>query len=168
MKISRVSTLKADMPLREPYTIAYETISSATNIFLKLETDRGFTGFGCAAPDLAVTGETPEEAIRMLEGAATEALLRSDPLRPAMILERLEGSRESHPSALAAVDMALHDLLGKACSLPLWRILGGFRDRIRTSITIGILPVGETVERAREYAAQGFRSLKIKGGLRVE
>jgi L-alanine-DL-glutamate epimerase-like enolase superfamily enzyme len=168
MKIKSLSCLTVNMPLREPYTIAYETITSATNIFLRLDTNKGITGFGCAAPDLAVTGETPESVVQILQGTVSEALGNADPLRTAMLLERLESLRESHPSALAAVDMALHDILGKACGLPLWRILGGFRDRIRTSVTIGILPVNETVQRARAFAADGFRALKIKGGLDVD
>jgi L-alanine-DL-glutamate epimerase-like enolase superfamily enzyme len=168
MKIKSLSTVSVVMPLREPYAIAYETISSTTNVFLRIDTDRGITGFGCAAPDLAVTGETPESVRRMLEGPAAEAAKNADPLRTVMILERLKSLKESHPSALAAVDMALFDILGKACGLPLWRILGGFRDRIRTSITIGILSVEETVDRALAFTAQGFRSLKIKGGKDVD
>jgi L-alanine-DL-glutamate epimerase-like enolase superfamily enzyme len=44
-------------------------------------------------------------------------------------------------------------------------LLGGYRSRIQTSITIGIASVKETVERAKERAQQGFRILKLKGGL---
>ena len=66
---------------------------------------------------------------------------------------------------MAAVDMALTDLMGKVAGLPAWKLLGGFRDRIKTSITIGILPVKETVERANAFKPPwGFRALNSKAG----
>jgi L-alanine-DL-glutamate epimerase-like enolase superfamily enzyme len=48
--------------------------------------------------------------------------------------------------------------------LPVWKLLGGFRDSIRTSVTIGILPLDETLAAARRWRRRGFTCLKIKGG----
>lgn len=168
MKITAVEAWAASMRLKEPYTIAYETIEQATNVYLRLETTNKISGFGCAAPDLQITGETPESVLQAMSNIVHPSIIGSDPLRSAMLLERLSPLLGSQSSALAAVDMALHDILGKACGLPLWKLLGGFRDRIKTSITIGILPAMETVARARDFVAQGFKSLKIKGGRDVD
>jgi len=164
MRIRRVEAWPVAMPLLEPYTIAYETVSAVTNVFVRVETDRRLVGYGCAAPDLAVTGETSDGALREFRDVVDPALRGSDALRHTRLMERLRDPLQKSPSVLAAVDMALYDLLGKAASLPVWKLLGGFRDRIRTSVTIGILPPELTVERARHWTGQGFRSLKLKGG----
>jgi L-alanine-DL-glutamate epimerase-like enolase superfamily enzyme len=168
MKIRNIEFWPVNMKLSEPYTIAYETIEKTTNIFLCITTDKGINGFGCAAPDLQITGETPEGVFQSMKDIVSPALKGSDPLRTAMLLERLTPALQSQPSALAAVDMALHDILGKACGLPLWKVLGGFRDRIKTSVTIGILPEKETVNAAVNRVSQGFRCLKLKGGIDAE
>ena len=168
MKITSVQAWPVEMALEEPYSIAYETVSSATNVFLRLETSSGLVGCGCAAPDLEVTGETGDTVVQALTGIAEPALLGEDPLRISMLLELLRPTLRIHSSAFAAVDMALHDLMGRAAGLPLWRLLGGYRDRIETSVTIGILPLSETVNRAHSWGRRGFRCIKLKGGLDVE
>jgi L-alanine-DL-glutamate epimerase-like enolase superfamily enzyme len=155
------------MKLAKPYTIAYETVDKAVNIFLRIETNEGIHGFGCAAPDLAVTGETPEQTLDTAKNLIAPAIKGSDPLRSALILTRLKKEIPQQPSALAMVDIALYDVLGKVARLPVWKLLGGFRDRMKTSITIGIMTEDETVRQAREYVLQGFRSIKIKGGNNV-
>ncbi len=167
MRIRRVETWVEAFELREPYVIAYEKLERVENVFVRLETER-LTGCGCAAPDLEVTGETAATVKGALAEVAEPVLVGSDPLNRARVLAELEALLVGHPSALAAVDLALHDLLGKAAELPLWKLLGGYRDRIETSITIGILPLEETVRAARERAEEGFRHLKLKGGLDVE
>ena len=168
MKITEIQAWQVSMRLSEPYSIAYEAIDSATNVFLRIETNSDTVGYGCAAPDEMVTGETPERVLQTITDVAGPAIKGSDPLRPAMLFERLRPSMQSHPAAMAAVDMALWDILGKRSNLPLWRLLGGFRDHIKTSVTIGILPEKETTERARQLVAVGFKSLKLKGGIDVD
>lgn len=165
MKITRVDTWAVTMKLSEPYTIAYETVDTTTNIFLSLETNQEIVGYGCAAPDELITGETAVTVLSAINEIAAPQLKGTDPLRLAKRLEPLKESLKSHPSVLAAIDMALHDIMGKKAHLPLWKMLGGYRDRIKTSVTIGIVPVEETVKQAREWVAKGFKCLKIKGGL---
>jgi L-alanine-DL-glutamate epimerase-like enolase superfamily enzyme len=135
-------------------------------VFLRIETDKGITGYGCAAPDLEITGETYETVLRDGREVIIPLLKGSDPLRIAFQMERLRKVKTCPPgpSAMAMVDMALYDLLGKTAGLQVYRILGGFRKSLKTSITIGILPVDETVQKAVEFIRRGFKCLKIKGG----
>jgi L-alanine-DL-glutamate epimerase-like enolase superfamily enzyme len=167
MKITGVECWPVTMRLSEPYTIAYERVESTTNIFLRVDTNIGIPGFGCAAPDEGVTGETADGTLRNLCEIAAPLLKGCDPLRYAMLLDRLEKALPDAPSSRAAVDMALFDILGKAAGFPLCRLLGGFRDRIKTAVTIGILSLGDAVRRARDYVEQGFTCLKMKGGMDV-
>jgi L-alanine-DL-glutamate epimerase-like enolase superfamily enzyme len=168
MKITRMEAWPVTMDLAEPYTIAYETVAATTNVFLRLETSSGILAYGCAAPDREVTGETHEQVLDACSQVIIPALKGSDPLRPIMLMERIRRPLKGQPSALAMVDMALFDLLGKVAGLPLFRLLGGYRDRIRTSVTIGVMPVTETVAKALEFVKQGFKALKIKGGVDVD
>lgn len=167
MRITRLEAEPLEMRLTEPYSIAYESIDSAFNVFLQLETDEGFIGLGCAAPDPAITGETAEMVLDGIRNTVEPLLKGADPLRISLVNEQLSEEIPGRPSVRAAVDMALRDILGKKAGLPLWRLLGGFRDRILTSITIGILPADETVKTARARVTEGFRCLKIKGGSEV-
>jgi L-alanine-DL-glutamate epimerase-like enolase superfamily enzyme len=164
MHITRLEAWPVTLKLTEPYTIAYDTVTSAENVFVRLHTAGPLVGHGCAAPDPAVTGETPAGVLAALEqGAGVVAGL--DPTRPAYVLERVRAALGAQPGPLAALDMALWDLLGRAAGLPLWKLLGGARQRIRTSVTIGILDESETLRQARRWLAAGFTSLKLKGGL---
>ena len=61
MKITQITYEQTDLTLSVPYTIAYESVSKSVNFILKLETDTRLVGYGCASPDLEVTGETEED-----------------------------------------------------------------------------------------------------------
>jgi L-alanine-DL-glutamate epimerase-like enolase superfamily enzyme len=168
MKIIRVVAWPVIMPLAEPYQTASETVEEARNVFLTIVTDGPHVGHGCAAPDEVITGETIDSVLAAVETVVDPALRDHDPLRVAAIIEQLKSSLSGQSSVLAAVDMALFDILGKVAATPLWKILGGYRECIPTSVTIGILPEADTVRQANRWVGQGFQALKLKGGLEVE
>ena len=167
MKIQKISYQRFDIELSEPYTIAYETISQATNFILKIETDSTLVGYGCAAPDPVVTNETPEQVETAIKEIIIPVLKGKNPFNYAKILADLKILLKKKSSALAMVDLALHDLIAKKADVPLYQYLGGYRNSIATSITIGILPIEETLNQASEFVKQGFGIIKIKGGLNV-
>ncbi|AEE18252.1 L-alanine-DL-glutamate epimerase-like enolase superfamily enzyme [Dokdonia sp. Hel_I_63] len=168
MKITNVSYERLELTLTAPYTIAYETVSQATNFILKIETDSNNIGLGCAAPDLEVTKETGDDVARALDLVIIPYLKGKNALNYARILDELKPLLSVISSALAMVDMALLDIASKKMNVPLYQFLGGYRDSIATSITIGILSVEETLKQAQEYVDQGFTIIKLKGGLSLE
>jgi L-alanine-DL-glutamate epimerase-like enolase superfamily enzyme len=168
LKITGLDAWKVHLKLTEPVTIACRTIEIVTNIFIRIETSRGIEGYGCAVPDPGEIGDAIGLTHRKLLYTVPPIVCGSDPLRGASVLKRLERPLRKHPAALAAVDMALYDILGKVAGLPLWKLLGGYRNRIQTSVTVDAIPLDDTIKRAREWVRQGFCHLKLRGGFDVE
>lgn len=74
-------------------------------------------------------------------------------------------SRKIDPPAMAALDVALWDLLGKRAGMPLYRLLGLPRRSVPTSVTIGLNPPEVTRERVTDILRRtGARNLKVKLG----
>jgi len=168
MQITNVEVVPVDLHLRLPYRTAYQTgIDQITAVFVRIDTRQGRSAWGCAAFDSGLTGETRETVVRAAHACADRSV-DLNPLNTEYALDEISQLTERTPSVLCAFDMAFHDLLGLATGLPLYRLLGGYRGCIQTSATINLLPVRETVEQAQDRARQGFRILKIKGGLEPE
>jgi len=154
--------------LTRPYTIAFRRIESVENVILRIGTESGLLGLGAASPEPRVTGETMKACRDALGGEHLQWLVGGD-IRDFESLSREAADRMSGtPAALAAVDIALHDLAAQERGLPLVEMLGRAHDALPTSITIGIKPLEETLAEAEEYMARGFRILKVKIGLDLE
>jgi L-Ala-D/L-Glu epimerase len=164
MQITSVEVTPVEIKLRKPVRMAgVAEFSQVTAVFVRLVTRQGKSAWGCC-----VAQAEPAEAV--LRTCQECAALVPD-LHPTNIefsLAELSNLTSSAPSALCAFDLAFHDLLGIATNMPLYRLLGGYRNRIQTSATISISTVQESVEAATERARLGFRILKVKGGLDPE
>ncbi len=169
MQIASIEVIPVDLDLRLPYQTAYhaEAIESISAVFIRVETKQGQEAWGCAAFDPAITGETRETVVNACQSCAQRAR-DLNPLNTEFALDELSDLTKETPSALCAFDLAFHDLLGLAADMPLHRLLGGYRRRIQTSITISIADVHTSVALARQRATQGFRILKVKGGRNPE
>lgn len=149
-------------PWRSLYSDRYETL------LVRLTCDDGTVGWGeCLAP------VGPEIVQAIVDRLLTPALLGADPRRVRPLwttltgLMRERGHLVGHQAdALAAVDIALWDLAGKAAGLPVHALLGGaFRDDVPTYVSG--LPVNTDEERqalARKWIAQGATSVKLHLG----
>jgi L-alanine-DL-glutamate epimerase-like enolase superfamily enzyme len=151
---SRIYTLE----MREPFVIS-RSVSDTEDVLQVAIRHGDVVGFGEGAPDERY-GETPESAQAFAERAAE--LLGDDPFALEATLGRI-GELPGQMAAKCAIDGALHDLVGKLCGQPLWRIFGLDPATIPpTSYTISIDTVEGTADRARRAAE--FRALKIKVG----
>ena len=168
MRIVSVEVARYQFRLRHPSIVAYDALEEVPNVVVRIEVEGGLVGWGNAAPDPHVTGETAEEVVRTIGDRWRPLLLGADARRIQLLWHQLRSAAPAEPTALAAVDIALYDLLGKAAGLPLVQLLGQARDQIATSLTLSIEPLDRNLDRTREFCAAGVRLLKIKCGLDLE
>jgi L-alanine-DL-glutamate epimerase-like enolase superfamily enzyme len=158
VNIERVETWWESIPLTRPYRITGHATEAVEMGFVRLVADDGSVGFGCAAPVEDITGESfaacrsALERMRNLRGGF-------DTLLPSLIQEF-----PFQPAARAAFDMALLDARLRSRSVPFSQYFPHRQSPLATSVTIGILPLAETLADAEEYVARGFTILKVKIG----
>jgi L-alanine-DL-glutamate epimerase-like enolase superfamily enzyme len=164
MIITKIDIHPITFKLKNPYAIAYDSYDTAANVLVRIETASGSVGWGNAAPDAHVTGENIEQTKEILATSIVPALSGRDARNIAEIETLLQTTSPNTPAARAAIDIALYDLLGQRAGLPLYQLLGGARQRIVSSVTLGIASVEDGTRQARELVQSGFRALKIKTG----
>jgi L-alanine-DL-glutamate epimerase-like enolase superfamily enzyme len=165
MQITKAEIIPVQLKRRHPARFAgLDEIQHITAIFVRMETRQGQTAWGCTVAHPDLTGEKPENVLHACQECA-DLVGDLNPLNIEYSLDLLATRTKTSPAAMCAFDLVFHDLLGLAAGIPLYRILGGYRNRIQTSVTIPISPFEESIEMARMRASQGFRILKIKGGI---
>lgn len=164
MIVQKIEVFPVTFHLTEGYETAYETVSEVHNVICRVETQTGLVGWGNAAPDAYVTGETAASVLQTIRDYLTPALLGEDATRVHYLNGKLGEAIHGNYAAKAALNIALYDLLGKRAGLPLYKLLGFYRRKMLTSVTIGITSPAETVQRALALVKRGFKALKLKGG----
>src|SRR5213083_2623344 len=124
MKIKRVEPIAVSFPMKKPVVMAGIEIARADNVFVRIESDNGVIGWGEAASAPTMTGETVESMMAAmhyltpaLEGRPAEDIAGT----VAAMTARMYGNS----AAKGAIEMALHDLVGRATSRPVHALLGG-------------------------------------------
>ena len=166
MKIIQAMAIPVELQLKEPFAIANETIEVADNILIRLETETGIIGWGCSTPD-SVTSETKDTVLRNFE-AAKRLVIGCDPTRINLLNFALDSDIKGNSSLKAGINMALYDIIGKMAGIPLFRLLGGYREKIATSVTIGLNNTNLMVEKAKQIVSDGFKFIKIKCGINAD
>lgn len=149
-----------DLKLKHTFTISRSSRESVPVVIVKFEKD-GITALGEASPN-ARYDETPESVISFIDLIDREKL--SDPFRLEDINKYLDSVAPGNYSAKCAIDIAMHDWIGKKLCIPLYKFFGA--DRLKTPVstfTIGIDKPDAIVAKVKEAA--NYPVLKIKVGL---
>ena len=165
MKIKRVEPIAVSFPMKKPVFMAGVEIRQADNILVRVEADNAVVGWGEAASAPTMTGETVESmmaAVAYLAAAVEERPAEDIAGTVAAMATRMYANQ----AAKAAIEMALHDLVGRATGRPAHALLGG-KQRSRMAI-LGVISTGELASDLREAEhkkADGYSAFKIKVGI---
>jgi L-alanine-DL-glutamate epimerase-like enolase superfamily enzyme len=173
-KVVKAEAILLQQELKDRFWMSISPIGGfkpkASRLILKLHTDAGITGYG----------EGRGGAAAMFQRGFADLVIGQDPFMVGKIWERMFSvtysrelvkrgwSRDGVISAIAAVDIALYDIMAKSAGLPLYKFLGGYRDTVPVYVTGGYYREGkginELVEEVRGYVGQGFNAIKLKVG----
>ncbi len=174
MKITdvKVHLVHCPIPESERVTSAAGQKYARQAAIVEIATDAGISGigpvsFGSASLDLLAVRVIVEQVFR-------PHLLGEDPLLTAYQWERMYrgavvrayGSRGLGVAVMSGIDIALWDVMGKAAGLPLYRLLGGYRQSIPAyaSAVFWKRDPREAAAAAQHWVAKGFRAVKLKVG----
>lgn len=150
--------------LDRPYHNSILTTTTKQITFVEVLTDEGVSGLSFAS----------NSERQSIEGPIKARIVGESPIDAARLWHRMfTGWRKPVAkgdaiSAIGAVDNALWDLRGKVLNLPVYRLLGGFRDRVPAYAAGGYYEEGKGVEGLAEemarFVAAGYRAVKMKVG----
>lgn len=165
MKITGLEATPFQMTRRDKEwrTSAYAA-STVDAFVVKLHTDEGITGLG-ASTIMRVSGETPAGVQAVLKDVYGPVLQGKDPFAIEPLMAALSKVARGPYPARCGIDLALHDLKGKALGVPVYQLLGGaFRKEVPVIRMVGIKEPLAQAKSAAEMVAQGYRYLKLKIG----
>jgi L-alanine-DL-glutamate epimerase-like enolase superfamily enzyme len=165
VKIKTIEAIPVRLPMKKPVQMAGETVAEADNIFVRIESDAGAVGWGEAAAAPTMTGDTTAGMMAAIE-LLTPKLSGRAAYDFTGATAAMDAQLYGNSGAKAAIDMALHDLVGRASGRPVYALFGARqRSRIAVLAVIGSADAAADLREAQARWNDGYRAFKIKVGL---
>ena len=162
MRIRAIDAVPFVLPYRKPFRMATGVISEAAHVLVRVETDEGLTGVAEAVSRPMIYGESQASIVEAVRAWFAPRLIGLDPFETEAA-QRVFRSVAGNETTKGALDIALHDLRGKAVGQPTWRLLGAAAPELRVTRMLGTGEVAEVVDEATTAAAEhGIDSFKVK------
>lgn len=166
MKIIKIEAIPFSIPYVKPLRFASGEMLSAEHVLVRVHTDDGLVGTAEAPPRPFTYGETQASIVAVIDGVFAPAIVGLSPLERETAHARMNRT-VANPTAKAAIDMALWDLIGQSFGVPVTDLLGGFGNRMRVSHMLGFSEPSEMVaEAGRVRELYGITTFKVKVGRR--
>lgn len=167
MKISRIAVYRVELPFTDGCYLwgKGKSVAVADSTVVRLDTDEGLSGWGEACPLGAFYLPSYPEGIRAGIGMLSAHLLGADPTRIGALNGVMDRELRGHAYVKSAIDVACHDILGKAAGLPVHALLGGRQNESMPMYRSIAQGAPETMaETADRYRAHGYRQFQLKVG----
>jgi len=176
MKIVGVEAYPFRLPPRRDFKWAGLQVDLGGFVLVRVEAEDGTIGYGEATPlpdwggDFGRrAGETLHTVVAMVKTVLGPALIGLDVTAVTAARAAMDRVAVGNVYAKCALDIALHDAWGKIVGLPVYKLLGGkVRESVAVAHMIGLMAEREALAEGLAAAADGVKSLQIKGGVDLE
>jgi len=167
MKITKVELIPVSSPLKRPFVMRKETLTTIESVVIKMYTDEGIIGIGDTGNVSSwYHGETQESIMAIIARTiAPHILLGEDPRKVEKIMDMTDFLVKDNYQAKMLVDFALHDIKGKSFGVPCYEFFGGKSvDKLKLGYVMSAFKAEEAVPMAKKALQEGFGLLKLKMG----
>jgi L-alanine-DL-glutamate epimerase-like enolase superfamily enzyme len=167
MKITKVECIPVSIPFAKPIVMSGGPAKCADAVVLKIHTDEGITGVAeTGDTSLWYMGESQDSIMSNIVNVfAPQILLGEDPFNIEKIVARMDKATRANNQSKAVVDYALHDLMGRALGVPMYKLLGGLSNpKIALAFVMSSGTPAEVGAEAKKLVKAGFKGLKLKVG----
>ena len=166
MKIVKIEAIPFAIPYRKPLRFASGEVRVADHVLVRVHSDDGIVGVAEAPPRPYTYGETQESIVAVIGKIFAPELVGLSALEREAVHARMDRT-VGNPTAKAAIDMALWDVVGRSLGLPVATLLGGWSDRMRVAHMVGFATDAEMVAEAQRVRDRhGITTFKVKVGRR--
>lgn len=176
MKITKVEAFLISEKLQNPWVMGLGTARKRDELIIRVHTDEGITGLGSS-----YHAHTPHAIKALIDSKLGPLIVGQNPLQIQALWEKMFfGSihlGSAGIQALAGIDIALWDIMGKAAGQPVYRLLGGGDEATdrgpKLTAYVGCQTLGIRADldslaaEARSYVERGFKAVKARGGAGV-
>ncbi|MFZ5942683.1 MAG: mandelate racemase/muconate lactonizing enzyme family protein [Bacillota bacterium] len=174
MKIIDLKTTLLYAPFKEDISDAARKISGRDVLLIEIFTDEGVTGLGFLTGLGVAFGSEMQVINTIIEKGLKPMVIGQDPFNFERLWDMMYrgttryGRKGAAVRAISGVDMTIWDLIGKKTNTPVYKLLGGYSDRIKVYASGGFYTerndISELVGEMEGYIDQGFKAIKMKVG----
>jgi L-alanine-DL-glutamate epimerase-like enolase superfamily enzyme len=167
MKITKIECIPVSLKFAKPVVMSGGAEAVSNIVVVKIHTDEGITGISeTGGTSSWYMGESQDSIMYNINSVyGPGILLGEDPFKIERIVARMDKAVKANNQSKAVIDYVLHDIMGKALGVPVYKLLGGL---VNEKIALAFVMSSGTAEQVgaegKALVKAGFRGLKLKVG----